>query len=455
MFKRSILSALTEWSEKPHRKPLILRGARQVGKTTAVSILAESFEQYIYLNLELEEDRHLFEQGYTAQELFEAICFLKNKDPQKNQTLLFIDEIQSSPEAVAVLRYFYETLSHLHVIAAGSLLESLLDRHISFPVGRVEYLRMHPLTFEEFLGATDEIQAVEMLHRIPMPVFAHAKLLKLFHRYTLIGGMPEVVQRYAESKNLSRLKSIYENLITAYLDDVEKYANKDSKAAVIRHVIQSAFYEAGNRIKMAGFGQSNYSSKDISEAMAVLEKALLLRRIYPVTSTQLPLTPNLKKSPKLQWLDTGLVNFFSGIQTEVFGSNDLNSLYGGRIIEHLVGQELLASHDSMLFSPYFWVREKRQSNAEVDFVLAHRNCVIPIEVKSGATGRLRSLYSFMDQAEHHWAVRLYAGPLNVETVQTLQGKEYQLLNLPYFLAGRLEAYLEWFTQKGVRLTQSP
>ncbi len=113
MFNRSILHALTKWSEKPHRKPLILRGARQVGKTTAVSILAESFEQYIYLNLELEEDRHLFEQGYTAQELFEAICFLKNKDPQKSQTLLFIDEIQSSPEAVAVLRYFYETLNHL------------------------------------------------------------------------------------------------------------------------------------------------------------------------------------------------------------------------------------------------------------------------------------------------------------------------------------------------------
>ena len=160
MFKRSILHALTEWSEKSHRKPLILRGARQVGKTTAVSILAERFEQYIYLNLELEEDRHLFEQGYTAQELFEAICFLKYKDPQKSQTLLFIDEIQSSPEAVAVLRYFYETLNHLHVIAAGSLLESLLDRHISFPVGRVEYLQMHPLTFEEFLVATGESQAV-------------------------------------------------------------------------------------------------------------------------------------------------------------------------------------------------------------------------------------------------------------------------------------------------------
>jgi predicted AAA+ superfamily ATPase len=386
----------------------------------------------------------LFEQGYTAPELYEAICFLKNKDPQKNRTLLFIDEIQSSPEAVAILRYFFETLGHLYVIAAGSLLESLLDRHISFPVGRVEYLRMHPLTFEEFLVATGEEQAAEMLRRIPLPTFANEKLLKLFHRYTLIGGMPEVVQRYAESRNLAQLKSIYESLITAYLDDVEKYANKDSKAVVIRHVIQSAFHEAGNRIKMAGFGQSNYGSKDISEAMAVLEKALLLRRIYPINTPKLPLVPNLKKSPKLQLLDTGLVNFFSGIQTEVFGTSDLNTLYGGRIIEHLVGQELLAGHDSMLFSPHFWVREKNQSNAEVDFVLAHGNKVIPIEVKSGATGRLRSLHSFMDQVEHSWAVRLYAGPLSVETVQTLEGKSYQLLNLPYFLSGQLENYLDWF-----------
>jgi len=446
MFQRSILNGLVEWSERPHRKPLILRGARQVGKTTAVSMLAEDFDQYIYLNLELKEDRQLFEQGYAVSELFEAICFVKNKDPQKNRTLLFIDEIQSSPEAVASLRYFFEELAHLYVIAAGSLLESLLGRHISFPVGRVEYLRMHPLTFEEFLGATGETQAVAMLHRTPLPDFAHDKLLKLFHRYTLIGGMPEIVQRYAESKNLAQLKTIYESLITAYLDDVEKYADKDSKTEVIRHVIQSAFHEAGSRIKMAGFGQSNYGSKEISEAIAILEKALLLRRIYPTTSTQLPLTPNFKKSPKLQLLDTGLVNFFSGIQTEVFGSTDLNALYGGRIIEHLVGQELLASHDSMQFTPHFWVREKAQSNAEVDFVLAHGNKIIPIEVKSGATGRLRSLHLFMDQVEHGYAVRLYAGKLSIEDVTTLEGKTYKLLNLPYFLAGRLEGYLEWFVK---------
>lgn len=446
MFKRLLLKELHHWLHKPKRKPLILRGARQVGKTTLVSLFAEQFDQFIALNLERQEDKALFEQNYTIQELVEAIFFLHGKDRQQPNTLLFIDEIQNSSAAVAMLRYFHENYPALPVIAAGSLLESLLDRHISFPVGRVEYLRVHPLTFEEFLIAVDEEQAAVMLNQIPLPIFAHDKLLKLFHRYALIGGMPEIVQQYAATRDLAQLRPIYDNLITAYLDDVEKYSPRDSQTPVIRHVIQTAFREAGNRITLAGFGQSNYGSKDVGEALQVLEKALLLQRCYPVTDTRLPLVPNLKKSPKLQLLDSGLVNYFSGLQTDIFGSKDLNSLYGGRIIEHLVGQELLASQSSLLFQLHFWVREKNQSNAEVDFVLAHGNKVIPIEVKSGATGRLRSLHQFMDQAEHRFAVRLYAGKLEVEDAVTVEGKAFKLLNLPYYLGGKVDGYLEWLSR---------
>lgn len=443
MFKRLLLKDLNHWLQKPNRKPLILRGARQVGKTTLVSLFAEQFAQFISLNLERQEDRALFEQGYNIHELVEAIFFLQSKDRQQPNTLLFIDEIQNSSAAVAMLRYFHENCPTMPVIAAGSLLESLLDRHISFPVGRVEYLRVHPLTFEEFLLAIGEEQAAAMLNQIPLPTFAHDKLLKLFHRYALIGGMPEIVQQYAATRDLTQLRPIYDNLITAYLDDVEKYSPRDAQTPVIRHVIQSAFREAGNRITLAGFGQSNYGSKEVGEALQVLEKALLLQRCYPVTDTRLPLVPNLKKAPKLQLLDTGLVNYFSGLQADIFGSKDLNSIYGGRIIEHLVGQELLASQSSLLFQLHFWVREKNQSNAEVDFVLAHGNKVIPLEVKSGATGRLRSLHQFMDQAEHGFAVRLYAGKLVVEDAVTLEGKVFKLLNLPYYLGGKVDGYLGW------------
>ena len=451
MFKRLLLNDLNQWLHKPNRKPLILRGARQVGKTTLVSLFAQQFTQFIALNLERQEERALFEQNYTIHELLEAIFFLKGKDRQQANTLLFIDEIQNSSAAVAMLRYCYENFPELPVIAAGSLLESLLDRHISFPVGRVEYLRVHPLTFEEFLLAMGEEQAANRLNQIPLPVFAHDKLLKLFHRYALIGGMPEIVQQYAAHQDLTQLRPLYDNLITAYLDDVEKYSPRESQTPIIRHVIQSAFREAGNRITLAGFGQSNYGSKDVSEAIQVLEKALLLQRCYPVTDTQLPLTPNLKKSPKLQLLDTGLVNYFSGLQADVFGTKDLNSLYGGRIIEHLVGQAILATQSSMLFQLHFWVREKNQANAEVDFVLPHGNKVIPIEVKSGATGRLRSLFQFMDTAEHGFAIRLYAGKLTQEDAVTLTGKPFKLLNLPYYLSGKLEGYLEWLlAEKQIR-----
>ncbi|OAD23319.1 ATPase, partial [Candidatus Thiomargarita nelsonii] len=229
MFKRTILKELRRWSQKKNRKPLILRGARQVGKTTAISIFADNFKQYIYLNLEHSEDFRLFEQDYNINELVEAIFFLSGKERQQSNTLLFIDEIQNSPKAVAMLRYFYEDVKDLYVIAAGSLLESLLNRHISFPVGRVEYLRMHPLSFEEFLQAIGETQAAQMLERIPLPAFAHDKLLKLFHRYTLIGGMPEIVELYAESQDIIQLKPVYESLITAYMDDVEKYSSTDSQ----------------------------------------------------------------------------------------------------------------------------------------------------------------------------------------------------------------------------------
>lgn len=255
--------------------------------------------------------------------------------------------------------------------------------------------------------------------------------------------MPEVVQVYAQDKDLTQLAPVYDSLITAYLDDVEKYSPRANQTPVLRHVIQSSFREAGNRITLAGFGQSNYGSREIKESLQILEKALLLQRLYPVTDTQLPLTPNHKKSPKLQLLDTGLMNYFAGLQTEVFGTTDLNALYGGRVVEHLVGQELYASQVSMLFKLHFWIREKKQSNAEVDFVLAHGNKVIPIEVKSGATGRLRSLHQFIDRADHNLAVRLYAGKLSVEEAVTLEGKAYRLLNLPYYLGGRIESYLDW------------
>ncbi len=448
MFKRLIVQQLEKWVLKPDRKPLIIRGARQVGKTTAVNQFATTFDQYIYLNLELQNDREPFENFKTLDNLVQTLFFLKNQVlEKKNKTLLFIDEIQEVPEALNILRYFYESEPGIAIIAAGSMLETLFDKNIHFPVGRVEYKVMRPVSFPEFLAAMGETAALDQLQKIPLANFAHGKLLQLFHTYALIGGMPEIVQHYVQYKDLTALAPIYDSLISSYLDDVEKYAGNSSQVLHIRHAIRSSFLLAGKRIKFEGFGNSNYRSREIGEALRTLEKALLLQLVYPTTGSELPLLPDIKKSPKLQVLDTGMLNYFAGIQKEIISSTDLNNIYQGTMVEHLVGQEVLAFQYLSLSSLHFWVREKKDSSAEVDFLFLFDGKLIPIEVKSGAEGRLKSLHIFMDIAPHTMAVRLYAGELAITTSTSVSGKKYKLLNLPYYLAAELENYLVWFANE--------
>ena len=281
-----------------------------------------------------------------------------------DDTLIFIDEIQEVPQALAMLRYFYEKYPQYCVIAAGSLLESLFDTKISFPVGRVEYRVAMPLSFREFLRAMDEDAALGYYESVPLEPIAHDKLMKLFHIYTLIGGMPEVVSRYAKQRDIVALSPVYDSLIGTYLDDVEKYAANDNSTRIIRHAISTVFQSAGERIKFAGFGNSSYSSREVSEALRIIEKAMLIHLVYPTTQTELPFLPDLKKSPRLQVLDTGLVNYMAHLQKDVFSSTDLNNVYKGRIAEHIVGQELLASQTSILSKPLFWVSEKKDSSSD-------------------------------------------------------------------------------------------
>lgn len=451
MFIRNILDILAVWAADQNRKPLILRGARQVGKTTAVELFSRrNFDQYVYLNLEKTEDADLFLHQRPIDELIQAIFFLKNLSPGPGRILLFIDEIQHSPQAVAMMRYFCESARHLHVVAAGSLLEAMIsNQQLHFPVGRVQYLFMYPLTFDEYLAASGEEQAHEYYHKIPLPDFAVDKLRRCFHQYTLIGGMPEVVQTYLRTRDILALVPVYQGLLSAYMDDVSKYARNATLVEVIRHAIETAPFEAGKRIKFQGFGHSNYRSREMGEALRALERAMLLYLVYPTTSTQPPAVPDKRKSPRLQFLDTGLLNYAVGLQEHFFKHEDLHSFYQGLLAEHIVGQELLAAHHQTNRKPCFWVREKPQANAEVDYVLSHQAHLIPIEVKAGKTGTLRSLHQFMERVEHPYALRLYDGPLEKVAANTPAGKEYTLLNLPYFLAGKADSYLEWLTGERV------
>ncbi len=445
MFKRKLLLELEKWRQNIPRKPLVIRGARQVGKTTLVNQFAAQYEQYIYLNLELSEDKEPFENFTSIENLINTLFFLKNKTlAKKSTTLLFIDEIQEVPKALNILRYFYELAPEISVIAAGSMLETLFDKNISFPIGRVEYKVIRPVSFPEFLSAIGENAALEQLTQVPVAAFAQSKLLSLFHTYALIGGMPEIVQHYATHKDLVALGPIYDSLISGYMDDVEKYAKSNAQILHIRHCIQNSFAQAGKRIKFEGFGNSAYKSREMGESLRTLQKALLMQLVYPCTSASLPMVPDIKKSPRLQILDTGLLNYFVGIQKEIIGTNDLNSIYQGTLIEHLIGQELLAFQYNALSALHFWVREKKESTAEVDYLFQYDGLIIPIEVKSGKEGTLKSLHSYMDIAPHNFAIRFYAGALNITDAITQNGKQYKILNLPYYLGSQIEQYFAWF-----------
>jgi uncharacterized protein len=444
MFYRIIHNELKNWSQSPTRRPLILRGARQVGKTTVVDAFGKTFEQYIKLNLETSDDKNLFTTSTDIHKLVQAIFFAKQKEFAKRaHTLLFIDEIQQVDGALNMLRYFYEEYPDLRVIAAGSLLETILHRKTQVPVGRVEYRVMRPVSFPEFLKALGYDLALEQLEHLPLNDFAHQTLLGLFHTYALIGGMPEIIANYADHRDLTALPVIYERLINAYLDDVEKYGKTDIHVRVIRHCIRVCFTEAGKRIKFQHFGRSDYSSREVADALRTLERVFLLSLLYPTVSPVLPLLPDLRKSPRLQVLDTGMMNYFLRIQTDILGTDDLNKVYQGTIIEHLVGQELLALQFNPLSSLNFWVREKKTALAEIDYVYPFESKLVPIEVKSGKTGSLKSLHSFMDEAPHDLAIRFWSKPLNLSTVTTPSGKSFRLLSLPYYLASQTEKYIAW------------
>ena len=442
-FYRKIEPFLDNWRTKSPRKPLILRGARQVGKSTLINHFGKKYTHFIALNLERPSDRKYFEKERDVKEIWQQILFEKNLPNLPEDTLLFIDEIQEIPHVIRQLRYFYEDLPQLHVIAAGSLLEFALGDVKSFPVGRIEELTLHPLDFEEFLMAINEEAALQQLRIVPLNNFAYDKLFALFKKYLIFGGMPEVVKTYrASNQSLTGLKDIYASIWETYKSDIVKYAKNDTEAKVLRYILESAPY-VRDRINFAGFGGSNYRSREVGEAFRALDWAKIIYLIYPTTQTVPPQLPDLTRKPRLQFLDTGLMNYASDIQSDLLQLEDLNDFYRGFVVNHGITQELIANGQNTFFKPQFWVRETANSSAEVDLTYKWAQYLIPIEVKSGAKGSLRSLHEFMDVAPHDLAVRFLGNRLLLEKGQTRKGKTFNLLNLPYFAVSQLDQYLVW------------
>ncbi|TZF84026.1 ATP-binding protein [Pedobacter sp. BS3] len=447
-FKRIAEERLSYWKSSETRKPLVIRGARQVGKTTLVRDFCRTYKHSILLNLERSDDRSYFEQYTDVGTLTEAL-FIAHGIPSANaaDTLLFIDEIQECPAAIQQLRYFYEDMPRLHVISAGSLLEFALQKVKSFPVGRVEFLYLHPLNFPEYLTAIGREDLVAQLTAVPVKPAAHTVLMDIFNRYVITGGMPEVVKTDIRKKSLSDLTRVYEGIWATYKNDIEKYTSNPTERKIIRHIMDTAPLYVDERVKFQGFGNSNYRSREVGEAFRTLHDARIIRLIYPTTDVQPPLRPDLKKSPRLQFLDTGLVNYSLNIQAEMLAMDDLSNAYKGSIIPHIIAQEVSALQNQRDIVPIFWVREKSQSQAEVDMLYTSGSNVVPVEIKSGATGSLRSLHQFIEISGVRHAVRIYGGSFSVIQTQTPNKQPYTLMNLPYYLGSQLPAYIAWFLQQ--------
>ncbi|KWW26808.1 MAG: putative ATPase (AAA+ superfamily) [bacterium P3] len=430
---------IERWKESTEHKPLVLRGARQVGKTTLINHFATGFDNYLYLNLDRKRDRDLFVEDDipTLIDKIHIHCRKKKKD---KDTLLFIDEIQNSAEAVRLLRYFREEAPWLYVVAAGSLLETLIDTHLSFPVGRVEYMALRPCSFIEFLNGIGEDYDADIVKTQNADAI-HDRLMNHFMNYILVGGMPEAIVKYAERRDVLAVDTIYSSFRNAYSDDVQKYARNKTMAAVIQHIIKEGWTYAAEPISFNKFAESNYRSREVGEAFRTIERALLLELAYPVTSEQIPLMPNYRRKPKLLWLDTGLVNYYAGVRSEIFNGGDIMSVWKGRIAEHIVAQELIAENFEFGDRRNYWLRDKVDASAEVDFVYQYGNYVIPIEVKSGTNSKLRSLHQFMDNAPHNIAVRVWSGKHSVDDVTTPSGKSFKLVNIPFYYVGQINAIL--------------
>ncbi len=447
---RDDMAALKKWFGRTHRKPLILRGARQVGKT----YLVRSFAQEQGLNLaEMNLEKHPeLKRAFLSKNpptIISEIEGVLGKKITSEHTLLFIDEIQAIPEAIAALRYFYEELPDLAVLAAGSLLEFVLGSHIfSMPVGRVSYLHMGPLTFLEFLDAADPFGADELrsfsykslrdyLHGSVIPESIHERLNHRMREYLYTGGLPEAVAVYLETKDVYQVSEIHDSIIQTYFDDFSKYAGKVDPL-LLRNILRRMPLAVGQKILYTRFSE-DHTSRPIRHALELLIQARLVSKVIHSDANGIPLGAEMDESVfKLLNLDAGLMNRMAGLSlVDIRGLSNQRLINEGALAEQFIGQQLLRNHDinSPLFLHY-WQRSGKKGNAEVDYVIQLGSVIIPIEVKAGKSGTLKSLHQFMAEKHTPIAMRFDLNPPSVQQISvSLHDKSvvnYPLLSLPLY-----------------------
>ena len=443
---RSASEQLNLWFSGKNRKPLVLRGARQVGKSTLVRMFAE--EKGLVLH-EINLERHLyldkvFSSGNTNLIMGE-LQGVTGEIRNVNKSLLFLDEIQAIPKAIQVLRYFLEDLPGLAVIAAGSLLEFALSEHsFSMPVGRITYLHMTPLSFNEYLLAVDP-----ELHRFytswklqdELPESRHQNLLLRQREYLLVGGMPEAVQTWIDTGLYSDVQDIQRSILDTYIDDFAKYA-RQTQLARLQRIFRSIPAHLGRKIKYASLSKDD-RAVEVRSSIDLLCKAKVCTAVYHSDCSGPPLGAGRDDSVfKLLFLDTGLICLQLGLNGSQLQQMDERSLINeGALAEHFVGQELMCIHGGKQTPElFYWLREGKSNNAELDYVISENGVLVPVEVKAGKSGTLKSLHQFIIHKKVSQAVRF---DLNLPSTQQLnfEGISCELLSLPLYMAGRLVNFL--------------
>lgn len=432
--KRDIERELIDWKASSIRMPLLLRGARQVGKSWIVEKFGrEKFDNIVIVNFEqMPHAKECFKTLF-PQQIVVAIELLTGSVIQAGKTLLFLDEIQECPQAIVSLRYFKEQMPDLHVIGAGSLLEFVLNEEdFQMPVGRVQFLYLRPISFYEFLSALNRENLRDHLRTIslknPLQDVIHNELLRLIREYMVLGGMPAVVGAYLKTNSLLQTQDVQSDILATYRRDFGKYAKST------KHKYLSLLFEKAPGLVGAWFKYNkvdpDVNSREIKIALQQLCHAGLLYRVYHTSASGLPfITTQNEKKFKLLFLDVGLVKRGCFLDTSLIFKEDILLINRGALTEQFVGQELLAYSDRKdVGKLFFWVREQKSSSAEIDFVISVGDEIIPIEVKSGSTGRLRSLKIFMEEKGSALGVRISSAPLALEN---------DILSIPLYLIGEL------------------
>ncbi len=439
---RLIEIELEKWSKKVEPVPIMLRGARQVGKSYLIKKIAgKFFKNFIEINFELEKifvER--FEQGIIPQELLKFISLTKNEQIEAGSTLLFFDEIQNSHPAILALRYFYEQIPGLHVIAAGSLLDFALNSgEFSFPVGRIQYLYLKPFSFQEYLMAKN-LALAKNLRELSLKNTGkdyHDLYLKYIKEYFVLGGMPKVIETYLTQDDYNEALKVQSRIINNYQDDFAKYA-KVSEHALLKKTFTRICKTVGQTFKYSRIDpdEKHYGLK---KAFELLETANLIYKIKAASGESLPLDYLASdKKFKALYLDIGLMQkvLHSGtkLSQEILLAEDLHQTASGALAEQFTGQELLVNQGFYENAAvYYWENLKKSSDAEVDYLLAYEQQIIPIEVKATINGKLKSLHQFMTK---------YDSPIGIKISQKALEFSDNILTVPFYLVGELERLVE-------------